>query len=70
MSITILARSEEELKPRSVTLVKEQGYGFFLQDQDGHYLNQVSERKFTALIYLTLFKYKLSFVRLEFTLQV
>lgn len=33
---------EEPPKPRLVTLVKDQGYGFFLQDQDGHYLNQIS----------------------------
>ena len=32
----------EAPKPRLVTLVKDQGYGFFLQDQDGHYLNQIS----------------------------
>merc|ERR1712113_738643 len=32
----------EPPKPRLVTLVKDQGYGFFLQDQDGHYLNQIS----------------------------
>ena len=35
-------REEEPPKPRLVTLVKDQGYGFFLQDQDGHYLNQIS----------------------------
>ena len=33
---------EEQPRPRLVNLIQGQGYGFFLHDQDGHYLTQIA----------------------------
>ena len=43
VAAAVASKSDDDFKPRLVTLIKDQTYGFYLTDEEGHYLRNIVE---------------------------
>lgn len=43
VAAAVASKSDDDYKPRLVTLIKDQTYGFYLTDEEGHYLKNIVE---------------------------